>query len=66
MKRADLHLEKPKLQGYSFEKVTYSPQGINVLDATASNTYGCVSRDSCGSSTQWKWPNWNKDCPTPP
>jgi hypothetical protein len=31
-----------------------------VLDAPASNTYGCLSRDTCVSSNQVKGPVWNK------
>jgi hypothetical protein len=54
MTRADICLEKLKLQGYSIEKVTQFSQEINVIDAIASNTNGCVSRNSCVSSTRLK------------
>jgi hypothetical protein len=45
---------------YSFQKVTKFPQGNNVPDAHASNTDGCVCRDTCISSTQLKRSIWNK------
>jgi hypothetical protein len=31
---------------YSFQKLTQLSQGTNVLDASASNTYGFLSRDT--------------------
>jgi hypothetical protein len=37
---------------YCFQKVTQFSQENQVLDAPASNTVGCLWRDTCGSSTQ--------------
>jgi hypothetical protein len=45
---------------YSSQKLAQFSQGNNVLDVPASNIDGCLSRDTCISSTQLNRPIWKK------
>jgi hypothetical protein len=45
---------------YYFQKLSQFSEGNNVLDASASNTHGFLSRDSCVSLNQLNRPIWNK------
>jgi hypothetical protein len=51
---------------FSFQKVTQFSQGNKVLDLSASNTGGLLSRDTCVSSTLLNRPIWNKVSLSPP
>jgi hypothetical protein len=48
--RAYIHFKKPNLQRVLLSKPNQFLQGYNVLAAPPSNTVGCFSRDTCGSS----------------
>jgi hypothetical protein len=58
--RAYIHFEKPNLPGVLLSKITQFSQGNNVLAAPPSNTDGCFSRDTCGSSRYLNRPIWKK------
>jgi hypothetical protein len=51
---------------YSFQKLILFSLGNKVLDANASNTNGCLWRDTCRSSTQLNRPFCNKMSLSPP
>jgi hypothetical protein len=51
---------------YSYQKLTQFSQGYNVIDATACNTHGFLSRDICVPSSQQYRTIWkNVSLPLP-
>jgi hypothetical protein len=53
-------LKYPRCRKYSFQKLTQSSHGNNMLDAPACNTDGFLLRYTCVSSPQLNSPIWNK------
>jgi hypothetical protein len=65
-KRANLHLEKPKLQGVFLSNQTQFSQGNNVLDAPTSNIDGFLWRGTCVSITHLNRRIWRQQSLPPP